>query len=69
MSEHGESVVITDVKIPFWSMVTLLVKLAIAAIPAIFILMALGMAVATALAMIFGTGWHHWEWGMGGRQI
>lgn len=40
-------VVVVDVKIPFWSMVTLMVKSTIAAIPAIIILLILG-------AMLFG---------------
>jgi hypothetical protein len=35
-------VVITDIKMPFWSMVVFMVKWAIAAIPAIIILAILG---------------------------
>ena len=38
---HAQPVVIVDVKIKFWSMVVLMVKWAIAAIPATLILMAI----------------------------
>jgi hypothetical protein len=50
-------VVVVDVKIPFWSMVVLLVKWAIAAIPAMIILLIL----ATATTMVLG-GVFHWPW-------
>ena len=56
MSETRE-VVVVDVKIPFVSMVVLLVKWAIAALPAIIILIAL----ATAASMVLG-GLFHWNW-------
>jgi hypothetical protein len=35
---YGQRVVVADVRIPFFSMVSLMVKWAIAAIPAVFIL-------------------------------
>jgi hypothetical protein len=38
-------VVVTDVQMPFWSMVTFMIKWAIAAIPAIIILMFIGVFV------------------------
>jgi hypothetical protein len=56
MSETRE-VVVVDVKIPFWSMVVLLVKWAIAAIPAMIILLVLGAAVSMVLSGVF-----HWSW-------
>jgi hypothetical protein len=56
MSETSE-VVVVDVKIPFWSMVVLLVKWAIAAIPAMVILVVL----ATAISMVLGAPFH-WPW-------
>ena len=56
MSETRE-VVVVDVKIPFWSMVVLLVKWAIAAIPAMIILLVL----ATVASMVLG-GLFHWSW-------
>jgi hypothetical protein len=49
--------VVVDVKIPFWSMVVLLVKWAIAAIPAMIILLVL----ATVVSMVLG-GVFHWNW-------
>jgi len=65
MSEDKREVVVTDVTIPFWSMVTLMVKFSIAAIPAMVILILLGGLLSVALGMIFGPGWHHWQWGIG----
>ena len=56
MNETRE-VVVVDVKIPFWSMVVLLVKWAIAAIPAMIILLVL----ATVVSMVLG-GVFHWNW-------
>ena len=46
MSEDRREVVVTDVKIPFWSMVVLMVKWAIAAIPAVIILMLIVALIA-----------------------
>ena len=56
MNERRE-VVVVDVKIPFVSMVILLVKWAIAALPAMIILITL----ATAASMVLG-GLFHWNW-------
>jgi len=56
MNETRE-VVVVDVKIPFWSMVVLLVKWAIAAIPAMIILLVLAAAVSMLLGGVF-----HWSW-------
>jgi hypothetical protein len=52
MSNGRSEVVVVDVKIPFGSMVVLLVKWAIAAIPAAIILMVLVWAVFFALGMV-----------------
>jgi hypothetical protein len=57
MSDERREVVVVDVKIPFLSMVILLVKWAIAAIPAMIILVIL----ATAASMVLG-GVFHWNW-------
>ncbi len=59
MIESPREVIITDVKMPFWSIVVLMVKWAIAAIPAIIILSLLSMAVMFALTAMFGGtfGW------------
>ncbi len=61
MADEKREVVVTDVKIPFWSMVMLMVKWAIAAIPALIILLVIGAVVSMAFAAIFGVGTHHWE--------
>lgn len=64
MTEDRREVVVTDIKIPFWSMVVLMVKWAIAAIPAVIILMLLAGLISILLGMTPGGGWHHY-WGMG----
>ena len=51
---HINEVSITDIKMPFLSMVVFLVKLSIAAIPAFIIL----SIVASILFAIFGTAMH-----------
>ncbi len=61
MANEKREVVVTDVKIPFWSMVALMVKWAIAAIPALIILLVIGAIVSMVLAALFGGGMHHWE--------
>jgi len=61
MADDRREVVDTDVRIPFWSMVILLVKWAIAAIPALIILIVMGAVVSAAITAIFGGGLHHWE--------
>ncbi len=58
MTEGRREVVVTDVKIPFWSMVVLMVKWAIAAIPAVIILMLIAALFSMLLGMIPGIGWH-----------
>ena len=63
MASADREVVVVDIKIPFFSMVTLMVKWAIAAIPAVMILFFTGGLIATVLGVIFGIGWHHWNWG------
>ena len=63
MTDDKREVVVTDIKIPFWSMVILMVKWAIAAIPAVIILMLLAALISVALGMIPGGGWQHY-WGM-----
>ncbi len=63
MADDRREVVVTDVRIPFWSMVMLMVKLAIAAIPALIILLLIGSVVSMVMAAIFGGGAYHWEMG------
>lgn len=64
MNEDSRQVVVTDIKIPFLSMVVLLVKWALAAIPAVLILTALAALASAALGALFG-GAFDWRWGMG----
>jgi len=42
MDTEKQEIIVTDIQIPFISMVVLMVKMAIASIPALFILMMLG---------------------------
>lgn len=64
MTEDRREVVVTDIKIPIWSMVILMVKWAIAAIPAVIILMLLAALISTLLGMIPGMGEGHHYWGI-----
>ncbi len=63
MADDTREVVVTDIKIPFLSMVILMVKWAVAAIPALFILFLIGGLLTMVLGLIFGAGWHHWGTG------
>ena len=63
MADDKREVVVTDVKIPFWSMIVLMVKWAVAAIPALIVLLVIGSVVSMVMAAIFGGGMHHWEMG------
>jgi len=60
MADNAQEVVVTDNKIPFFSMVVLLVKWALAAIPAMIILIIIGMVLSMVLGAMFGGtfGWH-----------
>ena len=53
-TENNDHVVITDVKMPVISMVVFMVKAAIAAIPAIIILVILGAIIAAVFYGIAG---------------
>ncbi len=55
--DSEREVVVVDIKIPFWSMVVLLVKWAFAAIPAVIIVFALVGALSALLGGVF-----HWTW-------
>jgi uncharacterized membrane protein YdjX (TVP38/TMEM64 family) len=55
MENHGANTVrIIDFDMPFWSMVTFMVKAAIASIPAFIILSIIGTVVFGLLGGIFG---------------
>ena len=62
MSDKTNEIVVVDIKITFWSMVTLLVKWALASIPAIIILFVIGTILSTIFSGIF-------HWGMMGRGV
>ena len=47
-------VVVTDVEMPFGSMVTFMIKWALASIPAFLVLAAIGLVVGLILAALFG---------------
>ena len=64
MADSSHEVVVADIKIPFWSMVVLLVKWALAAIPAIIILIVIAAVISAALGALFG-GAFDWRWGTG----
>jgi hypothetical protein len=57
-SKETNEVVVTDIKMSFSSMVVFMVKWAIATIPAIIILTAVGSITWGLLNLIFG-GFHH----------
>jgi hypothetical protein len=54
MSTELNSVVVTDIKMPFGSMVVFMVKWAIATIPAIIILTVIGSLIFGVLSWLFG---------------
>ena len=60
MANNVQELVVTDVKIPFLSMVVLLVKWSLAAIPAMIILFAAGAIFSMVLGTFFDGmfGWH-----------
>ena len=54
MSAELKNVVVTDIKMPFGSMVVFMVKWAVATIPAIIILTVIGSITFGILSAIFG---------------
>jgi hypothetical protein len=61
-ADYGE-VIVTDIKIPFGSMVVLMVKWAVATIPALIILTLIGSITFGAINALLG-GWHMRMWSM-----
>jgi len=57
MSTDYGKVVVTDIKIPFGSMVILMVKWAVATIPALIILILIGSITVGVINALMG-GWH-----------
>jgi hypothetical protein len=59
VSENGKNVVVTDIRMPLWSMVVFMVKWAIAAIPAVVILTGIWwitVALFGSMGMMIGMG-------------
>jgi hypothetical protein len=63
MSTDYGKVVVADIKIPFRSMVILMVKWAVATIPALIILMLIGSITFGIFNALMG-GWHMRMWSM-----
>lgn len=57
-NEPARRVVVTDIKMPFFSMVAFMVKWAIASIPAFIILSVIGALIAAVITGLFGGGGH-----------
>jgi hypothetical protein len=54
MADSSPSTVITDIRIPFWRLTLFLIKLSLAAIPAMIVVSAILFVVAAIIGMIFG---------------
>jgi hypothetical protein len=63
MSADYDEVVVTDIKIPFGSMVVLMVKWAVATIPALIILSVMGSIIFGVITALMG-GWHMGMWSL-----
>jgi hypothetical protein len=63
MSADCGKVVVTDIKIPFGSMVVLMVKWAVATIPALIILSVIGSMTFWVITALMG-GWRMRMWSM-----
>lgn len=63
MSADYGKVIVTDIKIPFKSMVVLMVKWAVATIPAFIILALFGTFTFGVINYLMG-GWHMRMWSM-----
>ncbi len=57
-NEENTKVTVVDIQMPFWSMVVLMVKVAIASIPAMLILSLIGGIVVAIMTALFGAGMH-----------
>jgi hypothetical protein len=60
MAGEKQEVVVTDIKVHFWSMVVLMVEWALAAIPALVILYVAAVVIAMILDAVFGLGLRWW---------
>ena len=60
MAGERQEVVVTDIKVHIWSMVVLMVELALAAIPALVILYVVAIVITMILDVVFGLGLRWW---------
>jgi hypothetical protein len=57
-ANHDEQkVVVTDIRMPFWSMVIFMVKWVVASIPAFIILLTIMSIIMAVFMTLFGTMW------------
>jgi hypothetical protein len=52
-----QRIVITDIDIPFWRLVGIFIKWALAAIPATIVVTLIIMVIMGIMGMLFGMGW------------
>lgn len=58
--ETSQEVIVTDINMPFWSMVRFMIKWAVASIPAIIVLMLLfSVLTAVVSGLLGGMGMEH----------
>ena len=55
--QDAQKVVVTDIRMPFWSMVMFMVKLVLASIPALIIFSMIISLVMAVVTMLFGAMW------------
>jgi hypothetical protein len=55
--QDEQRVVVTDIRMPFWSMVVFMVKWVFASIPAMFIFSAVVGLIMGVLSFVFGSMW------------
>jgi hypothetical protein len=53
-SPNNQGIIVTDIKMPFWSMVTFMMKWTIASIPAFIILLCISTGAGLILGAIIG---------------
>ncbi len=63
MNESKREIVITDIKVPFLSILSFMIKLAIAAVPAMVVLAFLLALFSMIIGHLFGFDgyWHSWS--------
>jgi hypothetical protein len=55
--QDEQKIVVTDIRMPFWSMVMFMVKLVFASIPALIIFSMVTGLIMTVLMTLFGAMW------------